>query len=290
MTPGTRRLLCLGTALSAASSLPAGVAVLRLPADDAAALREAVREAAPDAVVAGHEDVAAVVLALAHDRGIPPPVLAVAEPAAVPTALAAGAVDVLRPDVTAEEVLARLDLLAALGQARQDLARQAAVDAVTGALTRRVFLTRAAEEVERARRYGQHLSLMVVDIDALKAVNRRHGTDVGDEVLRMLAATCVEVLRESDLLGRLGADALAVLLPSTTGAGALALAERLRLAVREAPIAVGGKAGPVHVTVCIGAAEAGHDAVEVLLGRAEKALAAAQSQGPDHVVLAIGGA
>lgn len=220
---------------------------------------------------AGAADGAAVplVAALAEDDG----------DAAV-ALLAAGVTDVLRPGLTPAELAARLGLVLAVRAAAVERRRDAVLDPVTGALSRRMFLTRAAEEVERARRYSHGLSLLVIGVEGLA-----ESSDNGDDaILGRLAATCTGVLREPDLIGRLGYDELAVLLPSTAAAGALALAERLRAALA----AANEGDGPACL-VCIGAAECGSDSVERLLGRAEKALLAARRQGPDHVMLAVGG-
>lgn len=193
--------------------------------------------------------------------------------------LAAGVTDVLRPGLTPAEVTARLSLVLAVRTAELERRREAVLDPVTGALLRRAFLTRASEEVERARRYSHGLSLLVIGVDNLTAP--ADGDD--DAILSQLAITCTSVLREPDLIGRLGHGELAVLLPSTAAAGALALAERLRAALA----AAAGSGAPAF-TVCIGGAECGTDSVEQLLGRAEKALLAARRQGPDHVMLAVG--
>lgn len=296
MIEHSRRILTVGTASTAQQPIAAALAAwpdLRLSsAADAGEARDVARRVHPDLVMVWSGSPPEVVAAISGAiRGAPPPVLAVlasAEPAAAAAALAGGAADVLRPGLTAQEITARLDILLSLSAARSELARQATVDGLTGTLTRRAFLARATEEVERSHRYRQALSLLVVDVDSLKTVNIGRGTAAGDAALRRVAATCAEVLRETDLLGRLGDDEMAVLLPSTGGSGALALAERLRAEVAQASVEVTG-AAPFGVTVCIGGAEAGDDSVEVLVGRAEKALATAQGQGRDRVMLAVGG-
>lgn len=291
MLEGTYRILTVGTPDVVQQPLAIALAArpeLRLhAAADADDVADVARRCNPDLVIVWSAPLAAVVAALPRN---PPPVvqaLPAPEPEAARRALAEGATDVLRPDLTEEETIARLTVLLSLRRAMAEVERQATVDALTGALARRTFLARATEEVERARRYGHALCLLIADIDGLKAINTGHGNRAGDDALRTVAATCSEVLRESDLLGRLGDDEMAVLLPSTTGAGALALAERLRSALAAAPLVSDGE--PFRVTVCIGAAEAGSDSVEVLVGRAEKALAAAQAQGRDQVMLAVRG-
>lgn len=292
MTPSVCPILTIGTPPPAGHAVAAALAARpELPLHAVGDPAEAAAAAAgvqPGLVLAWGEDVAAVRRALASLH--PAPLLLaldVPDAATAAAAIEAGATDALRVDATPAEAAARLDLLLGLAEAQRARAVRDGSDPLTGALDRRAFLGRLVEEVERARRYNHTLSLLVVDVDGLKSINATHGIGTGDTVLRAVAAGCVDVLRETDLLGRLGDDEMGVLLPSTDGGGALALAERLRAALARRPLTDG--AGGLAVTVCIGGAEAGDDSVEVLLGRAQTALQAAQAQGPDHVMLAIGG-
>jgi diguanylate cyclase (GGDEF)-like protein len=110
----------------------------------------------------------------------------------------------------------------------QRIARMAVTDELTGLANRRRFLEVLRAEVQRARRYWRPLSLLMVDLDKLKAINDQHGHDAGDAVLRGLAQWLRGTVRDTDLAARLGGDEFALLLPETDGGAALAIAERLR--------------------------------------------------------------
>lgn len=104
-------------------------------------------------------------------------------------------------------------------------------DFLTGLRNRRYLELVLERELFRVERYGRPLSLMVLDLDGFKQVNDAHGHEVGDRVLKALAACLEGHIRQSDRAVRLGGEEFAVLLPETRLAQALALAERLRQAV-----------------------------------------------------------
>ena len=107
--------------------------------------------------------------------------------------------------------------------------RQVAIsDGLTGALTRRAFIEAANHEIERSRRYGRDLTLVLFDLDDFKAVNDTHGHPAGDTVLRYVAACAQENIRTSDTFGRLGGEEFAILMPETDTDAAFACVERLR--------------------------------------------------------------
>jgi len=111
------------------------------------------------------------------------------------------------------------------------LAALATTDGLTGLLNQRVFSERLAEEFRRARRYGEPLSLIVLDVDRFKAYNDSLGHLAGNAVLRELAAVLREHARESDLVARFGGEEFALILPHTGVEEAAVLAERLRAAL-----------------------------------------------------------
>jgi len=104
------------------------------------------------------------------------------------------------------------------------------VDEVTAVYNRRYFNETLAHEVRRARRYGNPLSLLVLDIDDFKRVNDTWGHVEGDASLRKIGRMLRENTRETDCVARYGGDEFAVLLPETNGEEAMALAERIRQA------------------------------------------------------------
>lgn len=161
---------------------------------------------------------------------------------------------------------------------------QARTDTLTGLCNRREFERRLREEVERSRRYGRPLSLLLLDVDHFKVINDTHGHLVGDEVLRAAAGRIRQVLRPIDQAARYGGEEFAMILPETEGAGACALAERIRAAIAAQPFATGG-APSVDLTVSIGIATCPEhaDRDQALLAAADQALYAAKQTGRNRV-------
>lgn len=101
-------------------------------------------------------------------------------------------------------------------------------DYLTGASTRRAFFDVATSEASRARRYGQPLSLLLVVADNFQEIGENLGEEFTNEWLRTIAGVCRQESRTTDVLGRVGGEEFAVLLPSTELSGGLVLAERIR--------------------------------------------------------------
>jgi diguanylate cyclase (GGDEF)-like protein len=164
------------------------------------------------------------------------------------------------------------------------IAKMAVTDELTGLANRRRFLEVLRAEVQRARRYWRPLSLLMVDLDKLKAINDQHGHDAGDAVLRGLAQWLRGTVRDTDLAARLGGDEFALLLPETGGDAALAIAERLRAGM--AAWSVDANGVPVGSTVSIGLAScAAGDLPELpgFLKLADNALYRAKAAGRNSV-------
>lgn len=163
------------------------------------------------------------------------------------------------------------------------LRRLALTDSLTGLSNRRHFFDRGAQELRRAARYDRPLAMLMLDIDHFKAVNDRYGHEAGDTVLRDLAQRLRGALRDSDLVGRIGGEEFAALLPETTAEEAVVLAERLRAAVAEAPLGPG-----LAITASLGVAAAvpaEEEGVDPVLRRADAALYRAKAAGRNQVVL-----
>lgn len=135
----------------------------------------------------------------------------------------------------------------------RDAERQALVDSLTGLSNRRHADQTLDDELARAARIGGPVGLILADVDDFKSVNDRHGHPTGDLVLREVAATLEETIREIDTAARWGGEEFAVILPNTDLEGAAQVAERIRavLAGREVLSVVGE---PLHVTASLGAA------------------------------------
>ncbi len=165
-----------------------------------------------------------------------------------------------------------------------ELSDRAERDALTGLANRRALDERLEEELDRARRYRTHLSLVLVDIDDFKQVNDRYGHQSGDELLRAFATALSGSLRELDLAARFGGEEFALLLPGTPTEGACIVAEQIRRIVSELQLA--GPGGlPIRLTASFGVADYPSCAtVDQLYQFADRRLYQAKRRGKDQVV------
>lgn len=161
------------------------------------------------------------------------------------------------------------------------------LDGLTGALSRRHFLELAELELTRSKRYQSPLMLLMLDLDHFKQVNDQYGHAAGDAVLRGFVQTVMVLLRESDLIGRLGGEEFAVLLPNTTPGGGAALAQRIVESVRASPVASEGQ--KISYTVSVGAGYLTNDlSLAELLRQADRALYRAKHGGRDRLEVESG--
>jgi diguanylate cyclase (GGDEF)-like protein len=169
-----------------------------------------------------------------------------------------GAHDFLVKPFAEQELVARCanmlklkSLQERLREARKQLEEQSITDGLTGLKNRRFFDERLHEEFKRAQRYGDTLSLIMIDLDHFKDVNDRHGHPAGDVVLREAAALIRASIRDPDICARYGGEEFAVILPKTHMTGALAVAERIwkELGNKEYLVAANGTPTPRKVRV-----------------------------------------
>lgn len=189
--------------------------------------------------------------------------------------------------IAAEDANERLSAEVARRQRLEaELLERANSDPLTGLANRRRFEELGDAELRRAQRMSQPLSVVVLDIDHFKAINDTRGHSTGDEVLRVLARVLTETLRRIDIVGRLGGEEFAVLMPGTGRTRATEVAERLRLAI--GAMAVDDAEGPVRVTASIGVAEleVWTERLSDGLGRADAAMYEAKASGRDRVMTA----
>ena len=163
------------------------------------------------------------------------------------------------------------------------LERLATTDHLTGLLNRRAFLDATEQEIRRAHRYGQSLTLLMIDVDHFKRINDTYGHPAGDEVLRRIAATCKTLLRDEDLTGRLGGEEFAITLVQAPLHAAVAVAERLRKTIGNLVIEHEGKT--LTATVSVGVAEFGGSVgtLNGLISQADERLYAAKHAGRNQV-------
>ncbi len=180
---------------------------------------------------------------------------------------------------------ARVRLAAEVGRLRRELQRGSMRDAMTGLFNRRFVLLRLEQELSRARRHGTPLTLILVDIDGLRRINARYGEETGDRAIREVAGILVRQVRKEDVLGRIGEESFAVLLPGARFRGGATLAGNVRTDVEATALECAG--GPVELRVSAGVATfptgEGIDDPEALLRRAEAALAEAKRRGGNRV-------
>jgi len=167
---------------------------------------------------------------------------------------------------------------------RVELERAAAVDPTSGTATRRAILDRLRVEAAEARRYAHPIALVLIDLDGTRGLNRTHGVEIGDEILRELGLRLRLRMREADAIGRVSSDTFLAILPHTDERGVTVFANALRTRLIDRPVET--RVGPLWVTVSIGITvhRPGSEIRDgELLGRAEEALASARAAGGNRI-------
>ena len=200
-------------------------------------------------------------------------------------AMEAGALDYLvKGEINPRSLERSLRYALKLGESLEALRRLATRDELTGLLNRREFDRIMAEEEERARRFGQPLSLVVIDLDLFKSINDRHGHAVGDAVLKEAAARMAESIRTVDRAARIGGEEFALILVQTDRASALEVARRAISSVAKSEVKTGALS--IAVTASAGVATLPSDARTAadLFAAADKALYSAKGAGRNRAV------
>ena len=164
----------------------------------------------------------------------------------------------------------------------------ATTDPLTGLANRRHLIERAERELLRLQRFGNPFTLMTLDIDHFKRINDTYGHACGDRALCALAATCVGLLREIDMVGRMGGEEFTIILPETVGDEAMLVADRIRRGIAELRFDSDTPGLDFGFTVSIGVAECHREdaRIEQPLARADHALYEAKAAGRNRVVRA----
>jgi len=166
-----------------------------------------------------------------------------------------------------------------------ELGRLSTTDPLTGAFNRRHLDETLTAVCSSARRHGDFVAVLVIDIDHFKKVNDDHGHRIGDDALKVVTRRLRSALRADDTLGRWGGEEFLVVLPRTDRAGALMLAERLRSSVADEPVPVGaGEA--VWITISVGVAASASPLPDRLIEAADRELYAAKTAGRNRVFAA----
>ncbi len=166
------------------------------------------------------------------------------------------------------------------------LRQMALSDSLTSIGNRRYFEARGIEEIQRARRHLQPLSLCLMDLDHFKLVNDTYGHSVGDQVLRDIIHVINDALRAEDILARTGGEEFAILLPHADLRAAAVVAERVRQAVRNATF-VTERGEHVLLTVSIGVASVDFDSdmIDQAMEEADAAMYEAKFRGRNQSVV-----
>ena len=166
----------------------------------------------------------------------------------------------------------------------EELQRQAQLDYLTGLPNRRSFMDRGEIEFSRSQRYDNSLSILMLDIDHFKQFNDGYGHQAGDLVLKSLAMTFQEVLRNVDIIGRLGGEEFAAVLPETGIEKATEVAERLRQIISSGEVVLtDGTLIKFTVSIGIAALIDKSSNIDMLLNEADKALYRAKHAGRNRV-------
>lgn len=174
-------------------------------------------------------------------------------------------------------------LLLAREQQEAELMRLALVDPLTNAPNRRGFFNALNPWLALARRPGNSTALIMLDLDHFKRINDNYGHPIGDQVLKAVAEIGQSQLRDSDLIGRLGGEEFAVLLPRTNVADAMMVAERMRQAIMA--VQIKAEKAVLSITASFGVTIIRpDDSMVSLIKRADDALYAAKNAGRNQVV------
>jgi diguanylate cyclase (GGDEF)-like protein len=187
----------------------------------------------------------------------------------------------------AQTLASQASLAISAAAAHEAVRRLSVTDELTGVYNGRHFRARLHEEIERARRGGRPLSLLVIDSDSLKDVNDRFGHEAGNRHLIAIAQAVHSHVRTSDVVARFGGDEFLVLQPDATPEAAALVAERIRVAVAAARVPAGDGA---HVTGTVSIGVAGYPRSasdeDSLFRSADAALYDAKRHGKDRVFIA----
>lgn len=169
------------------------------------------------------------------------------------------------------------------GHLHRQVKRLSATDGLTGAYNRRYFDQRIKDELRRAQRYENPLTLVMLDVDDFKSINDQYGHLVGDVVLMEIVRRCKRILRDVDVVCRYGGDEFALLLPETNRDSASLVSERLLVAFRNEPVQSDEVSIPVFLSLGIATATPQSDPTS-LINAADQALLIAKRSGKNIAV------
>ncbi len=181
-----------------------------------------------------------------------------------------------------------IDLLLGIYRIEEEMRELASHDSLTGLLSRHAFFKAAGNHFSLARREGKIFSMLIVDLDYFKAINDFYGHAAGDAVLKLFADVTNSVSRQSDIIGRIGGEEFAMLLPSTTTEEALEFSGRLHAAINKATLT--HNQAIIQYTASIGLTSFtpdSKDSIDSLLAQADTALYQAKHLGRNQTAVYI---
>jgi diguanylate cyclase (GGDEF)-like protein len=172
----------------------------------------------------------------------------------------------------------------ALIEKNRELHRLSITDGLTGLFNRKQLMDLFDMELARSQRYQVPFSVLIADIDHFKQINDTFGHLAGDAVLRRIADTLRQAVRECDHVGRYGGEEFLIILPNSSAPGAVEMAQRLREAISRVRFYNDGN--EISMTISVGVAQcfAGEEGTEAILRRADAALYQAKANGRNCVI------
>ncbi|HQS09933.1 MAG: hypothetical protein B7Y12_22105 [Rhizobiales bacterium 24-66-13] len=167
----------------------------------------------------------------------------------------------------------------------EEFRRLAGTDALTETYNRRRFFETGRSEFRLAELSGQNLCLLMLDMDRFKKVNDQFGHGAGDTVLKDVAARCRAILRQNDIIARMGGEEFAILLPGADKEYGARIAQRLMAAIRSEPITSGALTFHVQASIGIAVRQDDDANLEAMLERADRALYLAKARGRSRIVI-----
>ena len=194
-----------------------------------------------------------------------------------------GAVDYITKPFRHQELIARTKTHVDLKRTKEKLMRMAITDELTGLVNRRYFMGRLLHEYERTKRYESVFTVLMIDLDYFKKINDTYGHQTGDTVLRAVSDAMKQSLRLPDIIGRIGGEEFAIILPETDISAALIIGDRLRKRVEA--LDMPQKNCNIKITISIGASQSSKDdmSIDDVLQRSDAALYRAKENGRNRI-------
>jgi diguanylate cyclase (GGDEF)-like protein/PAS domain S-box-containing protein len=185
----------------------------------------------------------------------------------------------------ARDITKRIKMEEEIKQANEKLQKKALTDDLTGLYDHGAVLNRLKEEVQRALRQKESISVLMADFDHFKKINDKYGHQIGDQVLKNTSQLIQKVFRSYDIKGRYGGEEFLIVMPNTKQKQAQKAAERLRKSINKKPMLIEGKSIPASISIGLISSYPHKDQIdcEDLLKHSDKALYKAKEKGRDRV-------